>query len=120
MPSDWPLQQVGGTGVDVRTVQHLLTHHGYPVGADGVFGPVTQGAVAGFQEANSLGPDGIVGPVTWSSLLVQLSAGSTGHAVRAAQAQLRSQGWRLAVDHLADAGRRLCTCPLPRRQPPIC
>ncbi len=98
MASDWPLQQVGGTGVDVRTVQHLLTHHGYPVAADGVFGAVTQGAVTDFQAANGLEPDGVVASATWASLLVQVSAGSAGHPVTAVQAQLRSQGWRLAVD----------------------
>jgi peptidoglycan hydrolase-like protein with peptidoglycan-binding domain len=98
MASEWPLQQVGSTGVDVRTVQHLLTHHGHAVAADGVFGPVTQAAVTDFQAANGLATDGVVGPLTWTALVVQVSTGSTGQAVTAAQGQLRSQGWRLAVD----------------------
>jgi hypothetical protein len=92
------LQQVGSTGVDVRTVQHLLTQHGRAVNADGVFGPATQGAVTDFQGDRGLSPDGIVGPQTWAALIVQVSAGSAGEAVMAVQGQLRSQGWRLAVD----------------------
>lgn len=98
MASDWPLQQVGSTGVDVRTVQRLLTHHGHAVLADGVFGPATQAAVTSFQGDEGLDPDGIVGPLTWKALLVQVAAGSNGEAVLAVQGQLRYQGWRLGVD----------------------
>jgi len=98
MASDWPVQQVGSKGVDVRTVQHLLTHHGHTVGADGFFGPATQGAVADFQGDVGLDPDSVVGPLTWAALVVQAAPGSSGEAVLAAQGQLRSQGWRLAVD----------------------
>lgn len=98
MAQNWPVQQVGSTGVDVRTVQHLVTHHGHAVGVDGVFGPTTEAAVTAFQQTKGLGPDGIVGPLTWEALVVKVSAGSTGAAVTAVQGQLRSQGWRLAVD----------------------
>ena len=98
MAEQWPLQQVGSTGVDVRTVQHLLTQHGHTVGADGVYSPATQGAVTDFQGDKGLPPDGKVGPQTWAALIVKVSAGSDGEAVIAVQGQLRSQGWHLAVD----------------------
>lgn len=98
MASEWPAQQVGSIGVDVRTVQQLLTHHGHPLLADGMFGPVTQAAVTAFQTDEGLPADGVVDPATWAALIAQVSAGSTGAAVEAAQGQLRSQGWRLAVD----------------------
>jgi len=98
MASEWPIQQVGGKGVDVRTVQHLLTDHGHAVDADGFFGPATQGAVSAFQSDKGLAADGVVGPQTWAALVVPLSPGSTGAAVVAAQTQLRSQAWYLAVD----------------------
>jgi hypothetical protein len=96
--ADWPLQQVGTKGVDTRTVQYLLSEQGHPTVADGVFGPATQTAVQAFQAAKGLSADGIVGAQTWGALIVQMQTGSNGDAVRAAQAQLRSQGWRLAVD----------------------
>jgi peptidoglycan hydrolase-like protein with peptidoglycan-binding domain len=98
MASNWPVQQVGSKGEDVRTVQHLLTQHGHPVTVDGIFGPVTESAVEAFQSAHGLGSDGIVGVQTWPALLIQVSSGSSGNAVLAAQRQLRSQGWRLADD----------------------
>lgn len=96
--AEWPVQQVGSKGVDTRTVQYLLTGQGHPTVADGVFGPATRTAVQAFQAAKGLSADGIVSAQTWAALIVQLQTGSNGDAVRAAQAQLRSQGWRLAVD----------------------
>ncbi len=45
MAEHWLVQKTGSIGVDVRTLQHLLTHHGHTVGADGEFGPATQAAV---------------------------------------------------------------------------
>ena len=98
MPNAWPVQQVGSKGHDVRTVQYLLTHHGTPVGVDGVFGPGTKAAVEAFQTAKGLAADGIVGNPTWVALVVQVSSGSNGAAVSAAQGQLRSQGWRVPLD----------------------
>ena len=98
MASDWPVQQVGSSGEDVRTVQYLLTHHGHPVTVDAIFGPMTEGALQSFQAAHGLVADGIVGVQTWPALLVQVSSGSSGDAVLAAQGQLRTQGWRLAAD----------------------
>jgi peptidoglycan hydrolase-like protein with peptidoglycan-binding domain len=57
---------VGDTGDDVVYVQTLLG----VVPADGDFGPITEGAVKGYQSAYGEGvtSDGIVGPKTWGAL----------------------------------------------------
>lgn len=84
----WPIVRRGSRGEDVRTVQYLLSHRGHNLGVDGEFGPMTENEVRAFQNANRLGADGIVGPQTWPVLIVQVSQGSTGQAVRAVQSQL--------------------------------
>jgi peptidoglycan hydrolase-like protein with peptidoglycan-binding domain len=58
----------GDTGEQVKTLQHALTALGYPVTADGDYGPATQAAVVKFQTAKGLTPDGVVGPVTLAEL----------------------------------------------------
>jgi peptidoglycan hydrolase-like protein with peptidoglycan-binding domain len=94
----WPVEQVASTGVDVRAVQYLLRERGHPTVVDGIFGPATESAVQAFQAAEGLTADGTVGDQTWAALIVQVDAGDSGDAVRAVQTELRSQGWRLAVD----------------------
>ncbi|MDB5412830.1 MAG: hypothetical protein JWR10_1165 [Rubritepida sp.] len=59
-------------GDDVRTAQLALVRAGNLRGdADGVFGPTTRDAVAGFQRREGLPADGVVGPLTWSRLVDQ-------------------------------------------------
>lgn len=94
----WPIIVLGATGEDVRTIQLLLATHGHPVAVDAQYGPITRAAVQAFQGAAGLAVDGVVGPVTWGALIVTLATGASGPAVSALQGQLRSQGWRLAVD----------------------
>jgi peptidoglycan hydrolase-like protein with peptidoglycan-binding domain len=36
---------------------------------DGIFGPQTEQAVRGFQDALDITVDGVVGPVTWRALV---------------------------------------------------
>lgn len=72
-------------------VQHLLTHQGYPVTADGVFGSGTTTAVRALQSARGLTVDGIVGPATWGALVPQISQGANGPAVRALQVELNAK-----------------------------
>jgi len=60
--------QLHATGTDVLALQQRLGVLGYNVGADGIFGPQTQQAVAAFQTAKRLTADGIVGPQTLNAL----------------------------------------------------
>jgi murein DD-endopeptidase MepM/ murein hydrolase activator NlpD len=53
----------GSSGEDVRYLQNKLV-----IGADGVFGPITDKAVRAFQASKGLVVDGIVGPKTWGAL----------------------------------------------------
>ena len=75
-----PTLRRGDSGETVRALQLLLIGRGYrcgPGGADGDFGPATQGAAEGFQRGHRLSVDGIVGPATWSALLGLSTTGGT-------------------------------------------
>lgn len=60
----------------VAQLQVLLTLAGFPdsnttddiYGADGKYGPGTQAAVEGFQNANGIVVDGVCGPMTWRGI----------------------------------------------------
>jgi peptidoglycan hydrolase-like protein with peptidoglycan-binding domain len=85
----WPLVQQGSQDHPVKTLQYLLGARGHPVTVDGIFGPVTDAAVRAFQQAKHLAVDGIVGPQTWTALIVEVSEGSTGDAVRGVQEEFQ-------------------------------
>lgn len=55
-------------GDDVKALQRALSAAGFPLGADGDFGPKTDAAVRAFQRAKGLRPDGKVGPATRARL----------------------------------------------------
>jgi peptidoglycan hydrolase-like protein with peptidoglycan-binding domain len=94
----WPTTDRGTTGPDAYTVQHLVTHHGFPTTADGIYGPDTEGQVRLFQEDRQLQPSGTVGPQTWPELAQTVRRGDVHDAVRGLQRQLRKHGHDLAVD----------------------
>jgi peptidoglycan hydrolase-like protein with peptidoglycan-binding domain len=71
----------GSSGDAVRGVQEEFAFRnlsgipGSGLKIDGVFGPKTEAAVRGFQQALSVAVDGIVGPVTWRALVSGMLAG---------------------------------------------
>jgi murein L,D-transpeptidase YcbB/YkuD len=81
----WPLVRQGDRDHPVKTLQYLLRERGHSVAVDGIFGPKTDAAVRAFQRSAHLAVDGIVGPHTWSALIVTVSRGSRGDAVRGVQ-----------------------------------
>ncbi|MQA27943.1 MAG: N-acetylmuramoyl-L-alanine amidase [Micromonosporaceae bacterium] len=97
-PLRWPTVIRGDGGERVRTVQHLLRHHGAGIAADGGFGPITENAVKAFQTDAALNADGVVRQETWQELILALRRGSAGEGVRAVQRQLHYQGFTTAVD----------------------
>jgi peptidoglycan hydrolase-like protein with peptidoglycan-binding domain len=98
MAMNWPVQQPGANGEDVRTLQYLLDEAGATVGVDGAFGRVTREAVGAFQADHGLAVDGIVGDATWVALATPIQLNSTGHAVRAAQRQINRRTGRVLID----------------------
>jgi hypothetical protein len=55
---------IGTDRADVRTLQQRLVAKGYAIAVDGRYGPQTEGAVRGFQDAAHVQVDGIAGPQT--------------------------------------------------------
>lgn len=96
--ANWPQQQTGSKGEDVKTVQYLLNGHGATLGVDGDFGPNTKAAVEHFQSAHGLAADGIVGNASWPVLITEVASGSNGDAVRAVQDQINARIGGLTVD----------------------
>jgi peptidoglycan hydrolase-like protein with peptidoglycan-binding domain len=83
-PQTWPqlIVQVkkGSTGDAVRGVQEVIKFHdvsdeGPNVEVDGIFGPITDAWVRGFQTAVGTASDGIVGPITWRALVSGMLSG---------------------------------------------
>lgn len=87
--SPWPRVSQGDDGHPVRTLQDLLRARGHSVAVDGVFGPMTDGAVRDFQRTEALAVDGVVGPQTWAALIVTVQQGSSGDAVRGVQEEFQ-------------------------------
>jgi peptidoglycan hydrolase-like protein with peptidoglycan-binding domain len=83
------LVKEGDKNHPVETLQYLLRAHGDTVIVDGIFGVKTDAAVRTFQRSTNLAVDGLVGLHTWSALLVQVSQGSTGDAVRGVQEEFQ-------------------------------
>jgi len=54
-------------GGHVTTWQQALQRWGYPLTADGAFGPVTNYWTRQFQGVHGLAVDGDVGPLTWGA-----------------------------------------------------
>lgn len=60
--------RMGERGEQVRRLQTLLSHQGYQLAIDGIFGVKTQEAVKAFQAEHGLVVDGIAGMNTWRAL----------------------------------------------------
>jgi lysozyme len=54
-------------GQDVTRWQNAMRQRGYPVEADGIYGPESRNACLSFQREVGLTPDGIVGAKTWDA-----------------------------------------------------
>ncbi|MEV3990711.1 GH25 family lysozyme [Streptomyces sp. NPDC049837] len=100
----WPVLRAGNSGVDVTTLQLLLSAKGHTTEADGAYGPATETQVKAFQRSAGLEADGIVGAHTWDALVPTLTTGAGGKAVEALQHQLTAAGHAAEVDGAFGAG----------------
>jgi peptidoglycan hydrolase-like protein with peptidoglycan-binding domain len=85
----FPIVRRGDRDHPVRTLQHLLRAHAQNVAVDGIFGPRTEAAVRAVQGNGGVAVDGVVGPQTWPLLIVSVSRGSSGEAVRGVQEEFQ-------------------------------
>lgn len=72
LPVNFDTIKNGSKGMEVKTLQIMLTVFGYDVGncgIDGDFGSGTENAVKAYQNKHKLTVDGIVGVSTWNSLM---------------------------------------------------
>jgi len=63
-----PTLRLGDRGPHVSHMQVRLGIHGFSVGVDGMFGPMSEVGLRRFQEARGLAADGVCGPLTWAAL----------------------------------------------------
>ena len=54
-------------GGDIQTWQRRMAARGWPITADGYFGPLSEQTARAFQRQKGLTDDGIVGPQTWAA-----------------------------------------------------
>ena len=101
-PGDWPTHSTSqnNSGANVYAIQYLLRQHGQSLTIDGAYGPETADKVKAIQSACDLSADGIVAADTWQqALIVKVSRGSYGDAVRAVQHLLvKKFGHSLTID----------------------
>lgn len=88
---EFPNQSLGNRGENVRAIQGFLLAHDVVAPTDGIFAKSTRAAVKTFQAANGLTARGVVGDSTWAKLVVRVSLGSTGEAVKVLQRQLNAK-----------------------------
>ncbi len=61
--------KLGSKGNEVKELQNILIKEGHLIGrADGIYGPMTKGAIIKYQKKNNINPLGVVGPITRSVL----------------------------------------------------
>lgn len=98
----WHSYKQGDTDNNVYAIQYLLRQRGYTnLIADGTFGSETKEKVKNFQNKNGIEEEekGIVGQETWEELIVTVSQGNNGDAVKAVQYLLaKKYGYSLEVD----------------------
>lgn len=109
-----PTLRQGAKGPSVLSLQNFLRDTGFPVVADGDFGPRTLAAVKDFQKSRGLAAKGVVGPRTWAALraaapsspkpppssrpMPTLRSGASGASVEKLQTLLNGQGYNLTVN----------------------
>ena len=103
----WPVVKKGDNSLNTKAIQYFLSHRGYSVTIDGVFGTGTENAVKAFQSANGLVNDGIVGQATWTKLVVQVQYGNNNISVKCLQDLLKNKfGYSLTIDGIYGNGTK--------------
>ena len=98
--------QQGSRGDEVKALQSQLTQLGFPLEADGAFGPATLSAVQDVQSIFGYDVDGKVGPATSKLIEAQVGYGWSLASGDAVKRGLESQGKTTDKGSLAGADLR--------------
>lgn len=102
----FPTLRPGANGTKVRTLQYVLSHHGFVTDVTGVFDAGTKASVINYQKSKGWTATGEVNTTFWKAALPYISVTQTNPAVRAIQRELNDYCYGVPVTGTYDAATK--------------